>query len=475
MSHDEIAFMPASELRTAIRERRISPVEALEAVLDRIERVNPSLNAFVTVLPDRAREQARAAESAVMSTPADELGALHGIPTLIKDLTPTEGLRTTYGSAAFADNIADTSSLAFERIDRAGAVLVGKTTTPDFGELGVTESTLTGTTGNPWNPARTSGGSSGGSAAAVVAGLGHLSWGSDGGGSIRIPSACCGAVGLKASLGRIPGFGEQQTFEQVTTCGPITRTVADTALLLDVTAGPDLRDPIALPAPDVRYLDVVRGASIEGLRIAASLDLGQARVSADVARAFRESVDTLRALGAVVDEVDVTLPDALEYFVAWWGPEYVNVVEEHDANGWHIPPAVRGIAESAAQVTPQQHYHALTVTREEISREFVRILSAYDAMICPTMPLTAFPHPGDVAGAEMIDDWKCPSPSLYFHRMTEPFSHAGLPALSLPNGVDPDGMPTALQIAGRTHDDATVLRVAATYEAATPWHRRRPA
>lgn len=473
MSNDEIAFMPATELRDAIRERRISPVEALDAVLDQIERRNPALNAFVTLLPERAREQAVAAERAVMSLPADELGALHGIPTLIKDLTPTKGIRTTYGSKAFAENIATTSSLAFERIDSAGAVLVGKTTTPDFGELGVTDSTLTGTTGNPWNPDRIAGGSSGGSAAAVVAGMGHLSWGSDGGGSIRIPAACCGAVGIKASLGRVPGYGEQLTFEQVTTCGPITRTVADAALLLDVTAGPDLRDPIALPTPDIRYLDVATDASVEGLRIAASLDLGQAHVSAEVTRAFWESVETLRSLGAEVDVVDVTLPDALEYFVAWWGPEYLQVVEEHDRNGWHIPSAVRWIAESASGVTRQDSYHAATVTREAISTEFVRIFSSYDAMICPTMPLTAFPHPGELAGAEMIDDFKCPDPWLYFHRMTEPFSHAGLPAMSIPNGVDPDGLPTALQIAGRTHDDATVVRVGAAYEAATPWHRRR--
>lgn len=474
MTSDEIAFMPAIELRTAIRQRLISPVEALDAVLERIDRHNPTLNAFVTLLPERARQQAKAAERAVMTTPVDELGDLHGIPTLVKDLTPTDGIRTTYGSAAFADNIATTSSVAFERIDRAGAVLVGKTTTPDFGELGVTESTLTGTTGNPWNPGRTAGGSSGGSAAGVVAGMGHLSWGSDGGGSIRVPSACCGAVGIKASLGRIPGYGEQAVFEQVTTCGPITRTVADAALLLDVTAGPDMRDPMALPASGIRYLDVATNASVAGLRIAASLDLGQARVSAEVTRAFRESIETLRALGAEVDVIEVNLPDSLDYFTAWWGPEYLDVVEEHDRNGWHIPPAVRWIADAAAGLTRQDFFRASHTTREEISAEFTRIFSSHDAMICPTMPLTAFPHPGDLAGAEMIDDWKCPVPWLYFHRMTEPFSHAGLPAVSVPNGVDPDGLPTALQIAGRTHDDATVIRVAAAYEAATPWHIRRP-
>ena len=474
MTNDELAFMPATELRTAIRERVVSPVEALDAVLDRIERVNPTLNAFVTLLPERAREQAVAAERAVMSTPVEDLGQLHGIPTLIKDLTPTMGVRTTFGSVSFADNVSTTSSLAFERIDRAGAVLVGKTTTPDFGELGVTDSTLTGTTGNPWNPERIAGGSSGGSAAAVVAGMGHLSWGSDGGGSIRVPAACCGAVGLKASLGRIPGFGEQYTFEQVTTCGPITRSVADAALLLDVTTGSDFRDPIALPAPGYLYGDIVKNAAVEGLRIAASVDLGQVKVSAEVTRAFWESVETLRELGAIVDVIDVHLPDALEYFVAWWGAEYLHVVDEHDRNGWPIQPAVRVIAEAAAQLSREEIYQAHTVTREAISTEFVRIFGSHDAFICPTMPLTAFPHPGDVAGARTIDGWECPSPEIYFHRMTEPFSHAGLPAISIPNGVDSDGLPTALQIAGRTHDDRTVLRVAAAYEAATSWQSRRP-
>lgn len=467
---DDLCFVDAVHLRDLLRRREVSPVEVVDAVLARIARHDPDINAFVTLTDSLARAQAREAERALMQGAA--VGPLHGIPVLIKDLTPTSGVRTTFGSPRFADNVPTEDALAWARIKAAGAILVGKTTTPDFGELGVTDSTLTGTTNNPWDVTRTAGGSSGGSAAGVVAGFGHLSWGSDGGGSIRIPAACCGAVGLKASIGRIPGYGEQYTFESVTTCGPITRTVRDAALMLDVTAGPDRRDPIALPAPGIDFLDVVATPSIEGLRIAYSPDLGQVRVADDVRTAVDGAVDVLRALGATVDRVDLHLPDALEYFVAWWGPEYIDVVD--NSGGFEQPWAVREIATLAKRISPADRYHAQTHTRAEIAAEFARVFDDYDALVTPTMPLTAFPHPGDLAGAATIDGVDVPMPYLYFHRMTEPFSHAGLPAISVPCGVDPHGMPVGLQIAGPTHDDAIVLRIAATYQEATAWHTRRP-
>jgi Asp-tRNA(Asn)/Glu-tRNA(Gln) amidotransferase A subunit family amidase len=472
MDVDELCFIPAVELRELMRRGEVSPVEAVDAVLDRIERVNPALNAFVTLLADEAREHAQRAERELRSAgdPA-ELGALHGIPTLVKDLTPTAGVRTTFGSAAHRDHVPDHDSVAWERMKRAGAVLVAKTTTPDFGELGVTDSTLTGVTNNPWDPTRTAGGSSGGSAAAIVAGLGHLSWGSDGGGSIRIPAACCGAVGLKASIGRIPGFGEQTPFEAVTTCGPITRTVADTALLLSVTAGPDLRDPVALPASPVDWLEVVRDPSIEGLRVAYSPDLGQARIAAEVRATLDAALDVLRSLGAVVEPVEFDLPDALEYFVEWWGPEYLAVAGDEP----ELQSGVREIARRASRLTVADIYRTQTVTRPRIAAEFARVFADHDLVITPTMPLTAFPHPGELYGAREIDGEEVPMPFLYFHRLTEPFSHAGLPALSLPCGFDSDGLPVGMQIAGRYHDDATVLRAAAAYEAAAGWSGRHPA
>jgi Asp-tRNA(Asn)/Glu-tRNA(Gln) amidotransferase A subunit family amidase len=464
--------MPAVAVREGYANGGISPVEVVDAVLEQVDRRNGGINAFVTLLADEARHAARVAERELHAGNAQ--GALHGIPVLVKDLTPTAGIRTTFGSAAFADNVADHDSLAWERIKAAGAILIGKTTTPDFGELGVTVSTLTGTTSNPWDLTRTSGGSSGGSAAGVVAGFGHLAWGSDGGGSIRIPAACCGAVGLKASIGRIPGYGEQTPFETVTTCGPITRTVADAALMLAVTAGPDIRDPVALPASQTDWLSIARRPDISGARIAYSPDLGQSLVSAEVRRVVESSLEVFRALGATIEEIELELPDALDYFVSWWGPEVVSVAEDPDVIDVGLPDGVAEFAAEARRLTVADVYRVQTVTRAKIAAEFSRVFQRFDALVSPTMPLTAFPHPGSVGGATQIDGVDVPRPLIYFHRMTEPFSHAGLPAISVPCGFDTDGLPVGLHISGPYHDDAVVLRVAAAYEGATPWKDRHP-
>lgn len=241
MTDDLLCDMPATELARAIRERAVSPVEAVQAVLARIERVDPLVNAFVTVTAEQALTAAREAERQVTATSAEQLAPLHGVPITVKDLTDTAGVRTTYGSVAFKDHVPQRDTLAWSRLKAAGAILVGKTCTPEFGALGVTESPLTGITNNPWDTSRTAGGSSGGAAAAVASGLAPLAWGSDGGGSIRIPASCCGVVGLKASTGRIPVYGEGDVYGLVSTSGPLTRTVADAALMLHVTASTPIR------------------------------------------------------------------------------------------------------------------------------------------------------------------------------------------------------------------------------------------
>jgi Asp-tRNA(Asn)/Glu-tRNA(Gln) amidotransferase A subunit family amidase len=471
MTTDEICFLPALSLRDAYARGELSPVDAVDAVLDRIERRNAELNTFVTLLPAEARQAARRAEQQLRA--GQDVGPLHGIPVLIKDLTPTAGIRTTFGSVAYADHVPQKSAIAWERIRDAGAILIGKTTTPDFGELGVTESSLTGTTGNPWDASRTSGGSSGGSAAAVVAGFGHLAWGSDGGGSIRIPASFCGAVGLKASIGRIPGFGEQTPFEAVTTCGPLTRTVGDAALLLGVTAGPDLRDPIALPATDTDWVAVTRDPDISAMRIAYSPDLGQSLIATDVRDAVESALEVLRRLGASVEKISLDLPEALEYFVSWWGPEYVSVVDDEVA-GREIPKPVKEIADLARGITVEDMYRTQTVTRPLIAAEFARVFADFDAIVSPTMPVTAFPNAGPAAGPTEINGVPIERPYLYFTRTTEPFSHIGLPAISVLCGFSPNGLPVGLHIAGPYHDDAIVLRVAAAYEQATPWVGNHP-
>jgi Asp-tRNA(Asn)/Glu-tRNA(Gln) amidotransferase A subunit family amidase len=474
MNKDDLCYLPANELLRAFRRLDLSPSEAVAAVADRIHRVDPLLNAFVTVTLEQAAQDAVEAER---RWAAGDARPLEGVPITVKDLTDTAGVRTTYGSPQFRNHIPDADGLAWSRLKAAGAILIGKTTTPEFGEKGVTESALTGVTNNPWDRARTAGGSSGGAASSVAAGLGHLAWGSDGGGSIRIPASCCGVVGLKASSGRIPFVSEVDAFEPVTTEGPITRTVADAGLLLSVTCGPHPRAPVALPAPTVDYVAVTQQPSITGWRVAFSPDLGQARVAGEVLDTVRAAAGTFASrLGAEVDEVSITLPDTIDYFFSYWGPAMAAAQEEkaQAAAGDVSFAAVEPFVKRAAHMTANDLWHTITRTRTEIAQGFANVLEKYDVLLTPTMTVSAFPHPGEVGGNTEVDGVAVDCPMIDFHRLTEPPSHAGLPAITLPCGFSRDGLPIGLQIIGRHHADDAVLRAAAAYEAASPWASRRP-
>jgi Asp-tRNA(Asn)/Glu-tRNA(Gln) amidotransferase A subunit family amidase len=478
MTDDLLCEMTATELARAIREREVSPVEAVEAVLARIEQVDPLVNAFVTVTAEQALAAARKAEREVTVTPAGQLAPLHGVPITVKDLTDTAGVRTTYGSVAFKDHVPERDTLAWSRLKAAGAVLVGKTCTPEFGMLGVTESPLTGITNNPWDTTRTAGGSSGGAAAAVAAGLAPLAWGSDGGGSIRVPASCCGVVGLKASTGRIPVYGESDVYGRVGTAGPLTRTVADAALMLQVTAGPDPYEPMALPAPPVPFTDALRGASVEGLRVAYSADFGQGPVDPDVRDRFEKALRVFaETLGAHVEPVDIDLPDAVQYFQDFWTPAFTVALDNLTELGWDpagSPPVFNRLAERGRTLSAADHLRTSESARARISGGFAAVFSRYDLLLTPTMPCTVFPHPGPAAGPTHIDGQEVAEPGIAFHRLTEPPSHAGLPAVSVPCGFDTHGLPVGLQIIGPHHGDAAILRAAACYEAATEWSTRRP-
>ncbi|MBX9698016.1 MAG: amidase, partial [Acetobacteraceae bacterium] len=269
----------AAETAAAVRARQVSPVEVMRAVLDRAERSQPLLNAFVTLCPERAMAEARAAEAAVMR--GGELPPLHGVPLHVKDLVPTAGVRTTWGSRIFADHVPTQDAAVVARLRAAGAILFGKTTTPEFGQKPLTESPLFGTTRNPWNATRTPGGSSGGAAAAVAAGIGPLGVATDGGGSTRIPAACNGVVGFKQGLGVVPQEWAQDGFGNISYVTPMTRTVLDTALMLDAMAGPHPADPLTVGRPQPGFAEAVRTAParLEGTRIAFRMRLGNARVA----------------------------------------------------------------------------------------------------------------------------------------------------------------------------------------------------
>src|SRR5690242_350573 len=296
----DLAYTPAAELAVLIARRAVSPVEAVDGVLDRIEKTQPTLNAFITVCAEEARAAAKKAEAAVMR--GDALGPLHGVPFAVKDLVNTAGVRTTFGSWALADNVPSADSQAVARLKAAGAVLVGKTATPEFGHKCFTEAPLFGRTANPWNLSRTPGGSSGGAAAAVAAGLGPIGIGTDGGGSGRIPAACCGVVGFKQTLGLVPhdltpdGFGNQSHIT------PMTRTVMDSALMLQAMAGPDRCDPhsLGLDAPDFVAAARPEG-DLNGLRIAWRPLLGNGMVAAEVREACERALAVFAEFGAVVE------------------------------------------------------------------------------------------------------------------------------------------------------------------------------
>jgi Asp-tRNA(Asn)/Glu-tRNA(Gln) amidotransferase A subunit family amidase len=471
---DELNWMTGHELAGRIARRDVSPVEVVDAVLAQLERTEPHLNAFVTVTADAARRQAREAEAAVMRSDPDSLPALFGVPITVKDLCDTAGVRTTYGSKAFADHVPAEDAVSWSRLKSAGAILIGKTTTPEFGMLGVTYSGLTGTTNNPWKVTHTAGGSSGGAAASVAAGVGPLAWGSDGGGSVRIPASFCGLVGLKPSRGRVP---VASAWETVGTDGPLTRTVADAALLLSITAGPHPTDPLTLPA----LTDDVVGAALDpsgfgGLRIAFAPAPAGANVDDEVARIVAAAAAAIASDGgAFVEQIDLDMPDPVAYFDAFWSVAVAAGADVPDGvELWTETEATLHFIEIGKRMSAVEYYRTAHETRGKYTAAYNEVFAAHDLLITPTSTVAAFPHPGAEAGVTAINGLPVARPSLDFHRLTETPSHAGLPAITVPCGFTAEGLPVGLQIIGPLHADLAVIAAAAAFERLRPWALHRP-
>src|SRR5499426_467879 len=306
MADSRLAWLSATELEGLIRKKKVSPVDVVDAVLARIEAVNPKLNAFVTLTGEQARRDAKAAERA-LTRRAARLGLLHGVPFSVKDLVITRGVRTTFGTPLYRDNVPTEDAPMVERMKAAGAIMLGKTNTPTFGWIGATHNLVFGITRNPWNLERTPGGSSGGASAAAAAGLGPLHIGTDGGGSIRIPASCTGIFGHKPSYGRIPTYPTSGAWN-LSHIGPLTRTVADAALMMTVCAGPDERDQYSLPASGEDYLKSLRGG-VKGLRVAYTDDLGFVEaVDPEVRATCAKAARVFRELGGRVEAVKPAWP-----------------------------------------------------------------------------------------------------------------------------------------------------------------------
>ena len=470
MPDDQLAFASATELRQLLDSRKVSAVEVTELFLRRIEELNPKLNAYLTVTAELALEGARKADEA--TSRGESLGPLHGIPISIKDLEATKGIRTTFGSLAFRDHVPDHDSIVVERVKASGVVLLGKTNTPEFGYRGTTENRLGDACRNPWNTERTSGGSSGGAAAAVVAGLCTVATGSDGGGSIRIPSSLCGNYGIKPSQGRIPRYGGigKPAFNILSQSGPMTRTVEDSALLLQALSGPDDRDPSSMREAPRDYLSGLNDG-ISGLRVGWSLDLGFAAVDQEVAEVTARAARVFEELGCHVEDAGIEMDDP---FMIFWDifrlqgyTSYGYVYEERpqDLTTYGQQSMELGRAMSAPE------YSRALYSRVQLKRRMESLLERFDLLLTPTMAVTAFPieqFPAEIGGRQVPAAWA-------YTPFTSLINLSGQTAASIPCGFSSEGMPIGLHIVGRRGDEATVLRASAAFEQARPWAGRRPA
>jgi len=466
MANDDLRFLPAADLAAAIARRKISPVEAVQAVLDAIEKTK-TLNAWVTVDGDTALKTARAAERAALRRGA-RLGPLHGVPFGVKDLVITKGVRTTFGTPLYRDNVPTEDAPTVARMKAAGAIMIGKTNTPTFGWVGVTDNLVFGLTRNPWNRDRTPGGSSGGAGAALAAGMAPLHLGTDGGGSIRKPSAFTGTFGLKPSFGRVPIYPASAAWS-LSHVGPMTRTVKDAALMMNVIAGPDERDPYSLPAERVDYVKQLKG-TLKGLRVAYSDTLGLApAVDPEVREATAKAARAFREFGCRVEHVNPTWASPWEPWRTIFLGGIATRLAPYLERRKEIDAGLLAIVEESLTWPPTKFVQAW-LDRLAWCAKAMEFFERYDLLLTPTSATAAFGHgmlyPSEIAGVKVDRE----ASSIF----TYPFNLTGQPAASVPCGFTKDGLPIGLQIVGRRFDDVTVLRASAAFETARPWIARRP-
>jgi aspartyl-tRNA(Asn)/glutamyl-tRNA(Gln) amidotransferase subunit A len=474
-TNNDICRMDAATMAQLIRTKKLAPTEACKALLERIERLEPKLHAFSTLTADRAMEDARRTEKKIMD--GEKVGALAGVPIAMKDLFFVKGVRTTFGSYVYKDFVPDEDDVAVERIRNADATILGQTNVPEFGYSGCGHNPIFETTRNPWNLDLTPGGSSAGSGAAIASGMSPVSIGTDGGGSIRIPAAHCGLYGIKASFGRVPtypGVRDERYpgasgWESLVHIGPISRTVADSALMLSVMAGPDDRDRHSLPAPNFEWMECLSG-DLKGKRVAYSRNWGYVPVDPEVRSIVDNAVKIFeRDLGCIVEEASPGWEDP-------YGPFWALLCGETDLTGLRKMVAEHGSRMSTHIVDfANRNWSAEDITNANITRKAVynkmwKFMRKYDFLLTPT--LACLPFPVHMQGPEKIDGhWVHP---VYWLSFTFPINMTGQPAASVPAGWTDDGLPVGLQIVGRHLDDPMVLRASAAFEAVAPWRDRWP-
>jgi aspartyl-tRNA(Asn)/glutamyl-tRNA(Gln) amidotransferase subunit A len=461
MPGEDIAYASAEQLTALYRAKKLSPVEVVEVLFARLDRLQPKLNAFCVVDRDGALTAARASEKRWRAM--QPLSPVDGVPATIKDLMLMRGLPTRRGSHLI-ENVPDTEdSPGVARLKEAGAVILGKTTTPEFGWIAVGDSPLTGITRNPWNLERTPGGSSAGAAAACAAGIGVLNLGSDGAGSIRIPACFSGVFGIKPSFGLVPAY-PPSPMGLLSHHGPITRTVADAAAMLNVLSRPDARDPYGLPEHRGDFRDGIE-EGVRGWKIAFSPDLGYAKVDPEIAASVARAAKQFEELGAQVEEVGKIFDSPREALLTLWGAGAARIVAGIPAERLKLcDPGFVAVAEAGAGIGAVDYLGA-DLVRNALGRTMGAFHETYDLLLTPMMPVPALPV-GEDLNDPSDEHWVDWSPFSY------PFNMTRQPAASIPCGLTSAGLPIGLQIVGKLHDDARVLRAARAFEATQP--ERRP-
>jgi aspartyl-tRNA(Asn)/glutamyl-tRNA(Gln) amidotransferase subunit A len=461
-----VPFAEANNLVAAMRRREMSPVELLDDVLRRAEAAQPTLHPFVTIDADRARTAAKAAEQALTQSSNSPLGPLHGLPVSVKDLEPTQGLRTTYGSKFFENYVPDFDGGVATKLRAAGAIIFAKSNTPHFGHKDSCDNLLGPPTRNPWNTERTPGGSSGGAAASVAAGIAPVAHGSDGAGSIRIPAALCGVFGFKPSLGLVPYWPNPDFWAARSHNGPIARTVRDAALLLNGIAGPDPRDAASIESPVKDWLAVCESPDLRGLRAAWSPDFGYAAVDPEIRRITAAAAARFNDLGCTVEEVEaVPWQDPADWASLLW--DFQSAIRNLDRAREHpewIEPSFLEQIEHGARASAMEVGQA-QLARTTFYEQARTFMERFDLLLTPQMPCVAWPvdrPPVEIDGR--------PTPRMFDHiPFTYAFNLTGWPAASVPCGFNSEGLPVALQIVTGWHQDVRCLQAAAAFEAIQPW------
>ncbi|MHA2005919.1 MAG: amidase [Promethearchaeota archaeon] len=473
MNNEDICYMSALEMAEKIKTQELSSLEITETIIERIEKINPKINAYCTLTFDLARAAAKMADKKVKK--GEKLGLLNGIPTSIKDLMETKNIRTTFGSKLYEDYIPDQDDIAVQRLMKAGCVILGKTNTPAFGHIALTKNQLFGETKNPWDIEKNSGGSSGGAASSVASGLGPLALGSDGGGSIRVPSSCCGVYGLKPTFGRIPSYPRIGIhFKSMDHYGPIVRYVKDAALMLNIMKGHHPGDNNSFPDDGIDYIKSLK-VKPEKLRIGYSTTLGFGKALEDeIKENLLENVYKFEQFNWEVEEAKIKIrnPDTAFKTLVSIGyaydfqKDYRKKPEDFDPD--LIASIKLGLDNSSMNIGKANDI------RKRVYDTMYQYFKDFDILITPTIPCTAFKPEWSESGTIFPKVGNRSLNITTWMTFTFPFNMCGIPAASIPSGWDSSGLPIGMQIIGPRYDEKTILQVSKAFEEIAPWQEKRP-